>query len=297
MVSPSEYRSRQTRRRETNNYIHDEEEEEVSDSEDMALLRAIRAMGYVHQSEAQYLLAIEELERVNPTAHRRAIARARSRYAGGGGSKKSKSKSKRTKSKSKSKNKSKNKSKSKSKSKSKMRITETVTRVGSDKDAVVLDRIYKVAKSMGMRFKTGRIHADDINIKKDKELVVCNLSRLHHYYLRKKSTKIRRQNNKKTTNKYGVHLSRKEQIEQNRISVKLNALYEAAKLQGLKMKCKKNNLSDFDRILGEVNRLGHTVARSLRNIHAYNLQKRTRTRSSRNRKKKRKSGTHSSRIK
>ena len=247
MVSPDAYWSRQTRRRQTYNDMHDHEE-------------------LLPQS---------------------------------GGGKKTKTAKNKGKGKGKGKGKSQSisKSKSKSKGKGKMVITETVTRIGSDKDAVVLNRIYKVAKSMGMRFKTGRIHADDINIKKDKELVVCNLSRLHHYYLRKKSTKIRRQNNKKTTNKYGVHLSRKEQIEQNRISVKLNALYEAAKLQGLKMKCKKNNLSDFDRILGEVNRLGHTVARSLRNIHAYNLQKRTRTRSSRNRKKKRKSGTHSSRIK
>lgn len=293
MVSRDAHMRRQNTRRQnrprwqTNNNFHDDLEDARLDREDMALLHAVlpiaRSMGLLSSPirESEFHTALDEFTRLHPTAHlravarsradmqRRAIARSRGMQQGAG----------------------------EKKSKSRMRITETVTRVGSDKDAVVLDRIYKVAKSMGMRFKTGRIHADDMNIKKNKQLVACNLSRLHHYYLRKKSSKSRRQNNKKTTNKYGVHLSRKEQIEQNRISVKLNALYEAAKSQGLKMECRKNNLSDFDNILGEVNRLGHTVARSLRNIHAYNLQKRTRTRSSRNRKKKRKSGTQSSRIK
>ena len=172
MVSPSEYRSRQTRRRETNNYIHDEEEEEVSDSEDMALLRAIRATGYVHQSETQYLLAIEEFERVNPTAHRRAIARARSRYAGGGKKSKSKSKSK-SKIKSKSKSKSKRtigkrpkgrgngkgkrtklkrvKSKKNVTSKRKFKgLDKTFTRRDEIQDGTLFCKVFPIARSMGL---------------------------------------------------------------------------------------------------------------------------------------------------
>ena len=160
MVSPSEYRSRQTRRRETNNYIHDEEEEEVIDSEDMALLRAIRASGNVHQSEAQYLLAIEEFERVNPTAHRRAIARARSRYAGGG--KKSKSKSKRTigkRPKSKGKGKGKGKRTKLKRVKSKKNVTskrkfkgldKTFTRRDEIQDGTLFCKVFPIARSMGL---------------------------------------------------------------------------------------------------------------------------------------------------
>lgn len=160
----------------------------------------------------------------------------------------------------------------------KTKIAETIKRgqIGSDKDIVLLDHIYKAAKALGMTFCTRRMEVDDkllmYDIDRNKKLVSRNLSRIHYYYSQKKRLKNKQQIFKNNGYVTIDSLSREEQIAYDKLSTKLNTVYEAAKSLGLKMEhVNKQNFKESNDL--PMARLGDSVALTLRRMHIYNLRK------------------------
>lgn len=148
--------------------------------------------------------------------------------------------------------------------------------IGLDKDVVLLDNIYKAAKSLGMAFNARRMDADDrllmYDIDSNKRLVSKNLSRIHYYYSQKKSLKNKQQIFKNNTYATIDSLSREEQMAYHKLATKLNSVYEAAKSLGLKMEyVNKQNFKEMHDL--PMARLGDSVALTLRRMHVYNLRK------------------------